>query len=152
MNINEYSQLIKGEFSYLFDEYGFKLVFISENHDHFSVFRVGLQSDICRILFVREQGAGVSFLGTPNAPFENEMNEQWVSLIGLLGYFLNKDFDWTFLNTIPQSRRIQSSLSFSSKQFRPHCKQMIEMFTSQEIMASWKPAYKQYIKDRVHRS
>ena len=152
MNIDEYSQLIKDNFNYLFEEYGFNVVYIHEPRSRHKVFRVGLQAEFCKILFVREQGAGVSFLGTSNAPFNNEMNENWVSLIGLLGYILRKDFDWTFLNTIPHRQRIESSLLFSSNQFRPYCGEMIEMFSSQENMAKWKPAYKQYIKEKVHHS
>ena len=150
MNIDEYSQLIKGEFLYLFEDYGFNLVYIREIQNCFNVFRIGLQSDVCRILFVREQGAGVSFLGTLSAPFENEMNEQWVSLMGLLSYILKTEYDWSFLNAIPKSQRIQSSLSFSSKQFRPYCHQLIEMFNSKESVAKWKPAYKQYVKSKIH--
>ena len=151
MEIDEYSHLIKNEFSYLFEEYGFDFVYIRENQNRFSVFRIGLQSDICKILFVREQGAGISFLGTPIAPFDDEMNGQWVTLIGLLSYILKQDFDWEFLNTVPQNQRIQSSLAFSAKQFRPKCKQMTEMFRSQKIMEKWKPAYKQYIKEKLRR-
>jgi len=151
MNIDEYSQLIKEEFLYLFEEYHFSFVYIREHQNRFTVFRIGLQSDMCKILFVREQGAGVPFLGTLNAPFENEMTDQWVSLIGLLSYILKTDFNWSFLNNIPSSQRVQSSLSFSSKQFRPHCRQMIEMCASQESMANWKPTYKQYVKEKIRR-
>jgi hypothetical protein len=152
MNIDEYAQLIKKNFYYLFEEYGFSNVYICEIHNRHKVFRVGIQSEICKILFVREQGAGVSFLGTSNAPFENEMNENWISLISLLGYILKKEFDWTFLNTLSRSQQIEASLSFSSSQFKPHTKQMIEMFSSQENVAKWKSAYKQYIKEKVRRS
>jgi len=151
MNIDEYSHLIKNEFSYLFEEYGFRVVYIREIQKRVSVFRIGLQSDVCKILFVREQGAGVSFLGTPNAPFDDEMNGQWVTLIGVLSYILKQDFDWDFLNTVPHNHRIQSSLAFSAKQFRPECGQLIKKFRSQEIMAEWKPAYKQYIKEKLRR-
>ena len=152
MNIDEYSQLIKDEFFYLFEEYGFKLVYIREHQNRFTVFRIGLQSNACKILFVREQGAGVPFMGPLSAPFENEVDEQWVSLIGLLSYILRIDFDWSFLNTTPQSKRIQASLSFSSKQFKPHCRQMIEMFSSQENVAKWRPVYKLYIKEKIRQS
>ena len=91
-------------------------------------------------------------MGPLSAPFENEVDEQWVSLIGLLSYILRIDFDWSFLNTTPQRKRIQASLSFSSKQFKPHCRQMIEMFSSQENVAKWRPVYKLYIKEKIRQS
>ena len=152
MNIDEYAKLIKEKFNYLFEKYGFSDVYIREIQNHHKVFRIGLQSDVCKILFVREQGAGVAFLGTSSAPFEDEMNEEWISLISLLGYILKKEFDWTFLNTLSRSQQIEASLSFSSSQFRPYCKQITEMFSSRENIAKWKPAYKQYIKEKVRRS
>ena len=152
MNIDEYIQLIKEKFDFLFEKHEFNVVYVREVQNRHRVFRVGLLSSVCKILFVREQGAGVSFLGTLDAPFENEMNEQWVSLMGLLGYILKEDFDWTFLDTLSYAQRIEASLSFSSSQFKPYCKQMMEMFSSLANVASWKSAYKQYVKEKVHRS
>ncbi len=141
MDIEEYTQILKKEFSFLFEKCGFSVVYSEKKLENYFVFRIGIQSNTCRILFVREQGAGVIFLGTPNAPFANEMNEQWITLIGLLGYKLNKGFDWSFLDTIPPSQRPRALLAFSAKQFEPHCSQLVEMLSSEEKMKEWLPNY-----------
>jgi hypothetical protein len=148
MGIVEYSQLIRDVFSFLFEDFGFSIVYSKEQKSRFKILRAGLQSDMCKILFVREQGAGVIFLGTPTAPFENEMNEQWVSSIGLLSYLLKKDIDWNFLNTIPHHKRVKASLEFSAQMIQTHFESLIGMVSSIEKMEKWKPDYQQYVREK----
>jgi len=87
----EYYQNARDEFPYLFDEYGFKVVFREEGEgrdrgrDAF-----GLESDMykMRIFFSRHGGGDVIFFGPVSALFFDEHFE-WILLVNLL-YYLNR--------------------------------------------------------------
>lgn len=149
MYIDEYITIIKKEFYYLFEECEYKIVFAQEKQQQVVVFRIGIQSNVCKILFVREQGGGVIFLGHPNASFENEISDMWVSLVGALNYTMQKEFDWTFLENIPdRQKRRRAYLAFLARQFKPYCKQLTKTFHTEEKIKAWKIGYKTYIRKK----
>jgi len=150
MNIKEYTKIIKKEFSFLFKKYGFKIVHSEEFRSGYGWFHIGLESKACRILFAREQGGGNIFIGNLDAPFNDDNDERWVHLLNLLSYILNKKWAWTFLDKLSPNERIVAWLSFNSRELEPICGQILEMFSSEEAIATWRPSYDQYI-DRVYK-
>jgi hypothetical protein len=145
-SIDEYSRLIQERFPYLFKEYGFRISYSKEYRLGYGWFRIGLESKKCRILFAREQGGGIMFLGAADAPFNNEDDTRWVPMLNLLAYLLNKQWDWRFLDGLPQDERVTTWLAFNAKELEPMCEQVIEMFRSTEVVAEWKPKYDEFIQ------
>ena len=149
MTIKEYLILIKKTFPYLFKKYEFKVVYSEEYRPGYGWFKIGLESKTCRILFVREQGGGIMFLGPIDAPFNNEDDDRWVVALTLLAYLLKKKWDWRFLDKLHPKDSAFAWLSYNARELEPFCGQVLEMFRSSEIIAEWKPAYKKYLRENA---
>jgi len=147
MHLEEYVALIQRYFFYLFDDYGFRIVYKEEYRKGHGWFRVGIESDKVRILFVREGGGGVLFLGTLSAPFGNEDAPQWANMLHLLSFVLQETVDWRFADGVPSTERPAVILSFYAEKLYPVCAQMLSMFASQDAIASWWSAYERYLDE-----
>jgi hypothetical protein len=142
MLIQEFTSMIKKHFNYLFDDYGFQVTYTKEFcSDHSSV---GLESSHFRMLFHQERGGFSILVGTLDAPFDSEMNG-WVSIYNLMAYLLKREIDWSMLDNIPYSERVNIMLAVTAKEFAPLCRQTAQMFASSEVVAQWKPAYERYV-------
>ncbi len=163
MLVGEYIQTAKDEFPYLFDEYGFKVVYTEEGEgrdrgrDAF-----GLESDIykMRIFFSRHGGGDVIFFGPLNALFFDEHFE-WIMLVNLLCYLNRQPIDWSELERARKKDPLGKEADrvyfrLQSRLLKPHCPRILEMFSSPEAIAAWKPQYeeaihKEYMEDpRYH--
>ncbi len=147
MTLEEYVKLIMKEYSYLFSRYRFKVVHKEEYRPGY--FSIGLESDVCRILFAGEQGGGVMYLGTIDAPFRYEDHPKWVLVLNLLSYLLQKEWDWSFLKEKSPSERTAAWESFMAKEFEPVSAQILDMFRSPEVVAHWRPVYEEYEEGRA---
>lgn len=147
MTFEEYIKLIMKEYSYLFSRYKFKVVHREEYRPGY--FSVGLESDVCRILFAGEQGGGVMYLGTLDAPFRYEDDPKWVLALNLLSYLLKKEWDWSFLKGKSSSEQIVAWESFMAKEFEPVSARILDMFRSPETVAQWRPTYDEYEEERT---
>lgn len=151
MTIEEYLTLIKENFPYLFTEFAFDVVHQEEYRPSYGWFRIGLESPICRILFAREQGAGVMLLGPFAAPFDNENDPQWVDVMGLLAFILKMEWDWSFLDNVPFKEKHKDSMAFVSRQLKPVCEEVLKMFRSPETITEWRHEYDQFIHEIARR-
>ena len=145
MLIKEYIEIIQDEFPYLFTLYGFKVTY-SEQVKPYEC-RVGVESETCRMLFVRERGEGVIFLGHLTVGFYNEDNDEWMSLVGMINYLTRKKIDWSLINEYRDEERIRPGMRLVSQKFEPLCAEMLEMFDTNEKISTWKPKYKQYKRE-----
>jgi hypothetical protein len=144
MFVEDYVKIIEEEFSYLFDRYGFKVVYSEQKNNN--KYRAGIESKICKILFVREQGAGVIYLGPPTAPFLNEFGNSWIEIANLIMYLTQEKIDWNKVDKYKGENRIRPIMKLLANIFEPHCPKALEMFSSNEMIARWRPMYKQYIR------
>lgn len=151
MNLEEYILLFQQEFSYLFDDYGFQIVHKEEYRAGYGWFRIGFQTNVNRILFVRERGGGVQLLGPLTAPFEDETNRQWINMMSLLVYVMGTEWDWGFLSKLPYLEQPRASLSFNAKKLQPQCSEIFRMFESQDTVRKWKPSYEKYLEEKFQR-
>ena len=148
MTIEEYVILIQKKFSYLFNDYGFDIVYKDEYRSGYGWFRIGLESKSTRILFEREQGGGTVFLGSTTSTFNHDTNLQWVNMASILTYLLKEEWDWSFADRFSYKERPSVVLSFYSEKLQPMCEQIFKMFESQESIAKWKPEYEKYLNER----
>jgi hypothetical protein len=154
MLVEEYIQIAKEAFPYLFDEYGFKLVYSYQGEGRdLGRYAFGIESAIyrMRILFSRQQGAGMIYFGQLTAPFANEYSYLWIVNDGNLLMYLNRQrVDWSELDPYTDEDHIRPGFQLISRLFKPHCPGVLEMFSSEEAIATWKPQYEQYI-DKAYR-
>jgi len=143
MLVEEYIQIIEEEFSYLFTRYGFSVTY-SEQVKRYR-YRAGIESKICKMLFVREQGAGLIYLGPLSAPFLNEYSNQWIEIANLLMYLTHQRINWDMVNDYEGEARIRPIMKLIADKLEPFCNKVFEMFSSNEMIATWKPKYEQYI-------
>jgi len=142
MLIKEYIEILEDEFQYLFAQHGFKVTYSEQVKPY--EYRVGFESKTCRILFVRERGEGVIFLGTPTAGFYNEDDEQWFPLLGVINYLTREKIDWDIVGEYKDEERIRPTMRLISLKFKPICAEVFGMFSSTEVITTWKSEYKQY--------
>jgi len=153
MKIEEYTTIIQHAFFYLFAEYGFQVMYRKVYGPAADWYRVGLESQThpARFLFERERGAGVIFLGPLSAPFDEVSDSQWILLMNLLGYILKKEWDWSFAEQSFETERPSIVLSFCADQLYPVYAQILDMVKSQDAIARWRPAYEQYLEQKIQR-
>ncbi len=148
--LEKYFQTAKEEFPYLFEEYGFKVVYQEEGEGRdWGRDAFGLESDMykMRIFFSQHGGGDVIFFGPLSALFFDEHFE-WVGLPNLLWYLNRQRIDWSELEQEgkkPPTKQelIRVSFRIQSKLLKPHCLKILEMFSSPEAIAAWKPQYKE---------
>ncbi|WKZ35536.1 MAG: hypothetical protein QY332_18150 [Anaerolineales bacterium] len=146
MSIQEYLLKIKEKFPYLFDVYGFRIAYTKEfRFDHYSI---GLESDMLRLLFEQERGGWGIFVGKLDASFDHKKNN-WVNIYSLLPYLLKREVDWSTLSKYPYLEQVDVMLSLTARELAPLFSQIVEMFRSPDTIAQWKPAYDQYVKDKI---
>lgn len=146
MSIQEFISMIEQKFPYLFDEHGFRVIYTKEfRSDHSSV---GLESSQFRMLFQQERGGFGIFVGTLDAPFDDEMNG-WVNIYSLMTYLLKREIDWSILDRSPYSEQADIMFSITAREFAPLCKQIAQMFASSDVVAQWKPVYDRYVNEEV---
>ncbi len=149
MDVNKYSAIIKKNFSYLFSEFGFKVIYQNQNGD--SKFYVGLQADTLKvkILFAKENlGSGLPLIGHLTASFHVlDYGDQWVGLIPLLHYLGNKEINWTHAAESAKNEDdlVDTDLILISETFKPFVNQSLKMFTSEEVIKEWKPKYEEFL-------
>ncbi len=161
MQIEEYIQIAKEEFPYLFEEYGVKVVFKEEGEGRdWGRDAFGLESDMykMRIFFSQRGGGNRIFFGPLSASFyvddpypkEFGIPYEWVGLPNLLWYLNRQDIDWSELEqAIKKDPRGKDwdrvSFRLQSRLLRPHCPRILEMFSSPEAIAAWKPQHDEFI-------
>ncbi len=160
MLVEEYIQIAKDEFPYLFDEYGFKVVhtYQGEGRDR-GRNAFGLESDMykMRILFSRRGGGNIIYFGPMSASFYDDPSSytsgvpyyEWVDIARLLVYLNRQHIDWSELERAREKDRKEKSqmrLSFKlqSRLLKPHCPRILEMFSSPEAIAAWKPQHDEF--------
>lgn len=150
MLVDEYIHIIKDEFPYLFSKYAFKIVH-SEQERRYR-YNAGIESEIykVRMLFSRQQGAGVFYLGPLSAPFANEYSYQWITMANLLMYLSHKRINWDVVSKYKDEDSIRPVMQLLSEKFEVFCPKVLDMFSSAEVIAVWKPSYEQYI-DNVYK-
>ena len=95
MSIEDDLIKIQNKFSFLFNEYRFRIVFSKQFRiDHYSI---GLESNICRILFYRELGGWNMFIGMLDATYDSEVGG-WINTDILLTFIQKREIDWSALN------------------------------------------------------
>ena len=164
MLVEEYIQIAKEEFPYLFDEYGFRIVYTYQGEGRdLGRYDFGIDSDIykMRIRFSREQGGGVIDFGPLSASFYHKRilpkefggpPYEWVALENLLWYLNRRRIDWSELEGYQDEDRIRPVFRLSSRLLKPHCPRVLEMFSSAEAIAAWKPQYEEFIdQERLKR-
>ncbi len=157
MPLEKYLQTAKEEFPYLFEEYGFKVVFKEEGEGRdWGRDAFGLESNIykMRIFFSQQGGGNLIFFGPLSALFFNEHFE-WVEIANLLWYLNRQRIDWSELEqAIKKDPRGKDwdrvSFRLQSRLLKPHCPRILEMFSSPEAIAAWKPHYEEFI-DKEYR-
>ena len=148
MNVEEYINVAKDEFPYLFNNYGFELAFSLQEKTW--RFAFGIESKVyqMRMLFSRQQGAGTIYLGPNLAPFNNEYSDlYWFTMGNILIYLDRKRIDWSQLDRFKGDDRIRPVFRFISKKFASHCPSVFRMFSSEAEIASWRPEFEQYIEE-----
>ncbi len=151
MDIDAYIQLIKDLFPFLFSDYGFVISYKLAYRPDQDWYAVGLESAANRVLFVREQGGGSMAIGHCASPFGNNptIGGQWFQAMSLLGFLLQKEWDWSFLKDLPLKDLPRSSMAFSAKEMRPYFGKMLEMVRSPEAISKWKPEFDRYLEESV---
>jgi hypothetical protein len=149
MNIDEYTAIITESFSFLFEEYNFNIVYRNEYRPEYDWYVIGLESPKCRIMFIREQGAGAVFIGESSSPFGNEPSGSWVSLLGILNYLRKSELDWSFVGKVPFSDQTKAGISFEANEIKPFINQILDMFVSPEAISKWKSNYNEYARKTV---
>jgi hypothetical protein len=146
MTIEEYLMVINAKFPYLFKDHGFRVIYTKEFRPDHNVIGVGSAS--FRILFEQERGGFSVFVGTSDASFD-EKKTDWVNLHSLIIYLLKREIDWSPLDKAPYPEQMDIMFSITAKELASLYKQVAEMFRSRHEMAQWKPAYDQYLRERI---
>ncbi len=156
MLVEEYIQIAKDEFPYLFDVSGFKILhtYQGEGRDR-GRYAFGIESDMykMRILFSRQQGGGLINFGPLSASFyaeypypkEFSYTYEWVEISNLLWYLNRQHMDWSEVERYQEEDRIRPSFQLTSRLLKPHFPGALEMFSSAEAIAAWKPQYEEFI-------
>jgi hypothetical protein len=146
MTVQEYLMVINEKFPYLFKDYGFKVIYTNEFRPDHNV--IGIESELFRILFEQERGGFTIFVGMSDASFDDK-KAGWVNLHSLMIYLLKREIDWSPLDKAPYSEQMDIMFSITAKEFAALYQQIAEMFRSHHVTAQWKPAYDQYLRERI---
>lgn len=148
MSVEEYIQIAKDIFPYLFERYQFKVVYLYQGQERdIGRYAFGMESDVfnMKILFSRQRGAGGIYFGPSSAPFANEDSNLWINEGNLLWYLQGQKVDWSELDKYKEEDRIRPAFQLISKILVQHCPQIFHMFSSVEAIAAWKPKYDEFI-------
>ncbi len=147
MLVEEYIQIAKEEFPYLFNEYGFKVVhtYQGEGRDR-GRYAFGIESDLykMRIFFSRQVASGIIYFGPSSALFFDQHFE-WVDIANLLWYLNRQKIDWSEVLRYQEEDSIRPDFRLQSRLLKPHCPKIFEMFSSPEAIAAWKPQHDEFI-------
>lgn len=153
MLVKEYIQIIKGEFPYLFSQYGFEFTH-SEQEKKYR-YKAGIESKIynMKLMFSRQQGGGVFYLGPQSASFHVEypypkelgIPYEWVTMDHLLIYLTRQRFNWDVVSQYEGEDRIRPVMRLLSEKFESFCPKAFEMFSSKEAMETWKFDYEKVL-------
>jgi hypothetical protein len=147
MLVEQYVKIALEEFPYLFNEYGFKQAYLYQGEGRdLGRYAFGIESNIykMKMLFSRQRGGGSIYIGR-TAPYNNEDSYLWFGTWNILKYLNQKPIDWSSLDRNTEEDQIRLVCRLISESFKPHCPHILEMFSSEEAIASWKPAYDKYI-------
>lgn len=136
-------------FSYILDEYLFKKVYRNNEYGiHSKGFLLGIESDKCRILFVKESELKhVSFwIGSVVAPFENPDAagvKGWFNLL-VVGHFVSggritTKEEYDVLEPLERLKLISNRL-------HPIIHQVLEVFTDERKIELWMPKFREFVK------
>lgn len=151
IDIKTYVDLVEKHFSFL-KNCGFRIVYQNEYRPGYGWFRIGMESASARILFVRERGAGVLFIGPLFAPFHDEENPLWINIVQLLSFILKEKINWSLAENMKEGERVEAVFSFYAEKLRPVCNQVLSMFATQEAITSWYPLFEQWRKTSIAHS
>lgn len=148
MDLVEYGQIVRREFSFLFQE-PFHFVVVHTEQTSRQRYAIGIESQVqnVRMLFSRQQGGGCIYLGTMHAPFDNYYSDQlWVEIANLIMFLVYQEFDWKPFERYTGEERVSPVLRHLASLFRPLCPRAFEMFSSEEVIALWRPEYERFLE------
>jgi len=159
MLVDEYIQIAKDEFPYLFEQdFKFLYKYQGEMRD-LGRFAFGIESANyhMRILFSRQQGGGMIYFGPLTAsfyaeyPYPKELSYpyEWVEIAKLLRYLNQKPLDWSVLDRYQGEDQIRPSFHLISQSLMHHFPGVLEMFSSADAIDKWKPQYQEFFH-KVH--
>lgn len=143
---------IRSSFAYLFDEYGFQLVYLDPKLERPDTALIGLSSAYGRIVFDWEWGTLTPLIGAASAPFGQDVKldgvEQWHNLERIIDYIQQRPFRWPAVNETPPPPTL---LTDWANALQPIAPQVFHLFASQETMRHWQADFAAYAVAQVKR-
>ncbi len=147
----DFLELIKRNFGYLFDLYGFETVY-SKSAQGGQNCLIVLESKDCRIKFYRSQGEANLLFGTLSAPlgWEDVIDgtRHWYFARGIIDFVQKNPVNAKeLLNQTRRSLTEEEQLAELSVKLKPICKQIIQLFKGDNIK-QWIKEYEKFEQEQ----
>lgn len=141
---------IRSVFAYLFDEYGFQLVYLDPKLGQPDAALIGFASPTCRIAFDWEQGTVTPLIGPIASTFGQDTKidgvDQWYNLERMLDFIQKRPFRWPTAGGIPQSVEL---LNRWAAALRPLAPQLFQRFESRDRVRQWDAEFAAYTMAQI---
>jgi len=147
----DFLELIKQNFGYLFDLYGFEAVYTKSARGGENCLIV-LESKDCRIKFYRSQGEANLLFGTSSAPlgWEDVIDDtrHWYFARGIIDFVQKNPVNAKeLLNQTRRSLTEEEQLAELSLKLKPICKQIIQLFKGDNTK-QWIKEYEKFEQEQ----
>lgn len=141
---------IRSAFAYLFDEYGFQLVYLDPKLGRPDTALIGFASPSCRIAFDWEQGTVTPLIGPPSSTFGQDTKiegiDQWYNLERMLDFMQKRPFRWPVAGETPQRTEL---LTWWAETLRPIAPQLFQRFASRDRVRQWDAEFAAYTMAQI---
>ncbi|MFZ4657933.1 MAG: hypothetical protein ACOYNY_13040 [Caldilineaceae bacterium] len=141
---------IRSAFAYLFDEYGFQLVYLDPKPERSDSALIGFTSPFCRIAFDWEQGTVTPLIGPPSSTFGQDTKidgiDQWYNLERMFDFIQKRPFRWPTASETPQRAEL---LTRWADALRPIAPQLFQHFESRDRVRQWNSEFAAYTMAQI---
>lgn len=141
---------IRAAFSYLFDEYDFRLVYLDPKLGQPDTALIGLTSPYCHIAFDWELGVLTPLIGPASSIFGQDTKvdgvDQWYNLERIIDFMQKRPFRWPAAHEVPQSAEL---LAGWANALQPISFQVLRSFANQDVVRTWDTAFVSYTMTQI---